>query len=201
MDGGGGEGQWSKTSAPAHRGCSTGALVAFFFLVLVFGVFVGVVLAYLVEEQQDFMETVQLKGLKYDSSLQSINSGYYIVLSSILKSKVGTPTDDVLATFKVAFRVSRLQQYSDSLVQDLLRAGLGAELHGKPLEVPEYGGIDSIVLLGASGKSFYNIGNDLTAACLGEHLHLRQRRVRHQAEPRVRLRQRLCRRLRRSALR
>lgn len=44
MDGGGGEGQWSKTSAPAHRGCSTGALVAFFFLVLVFGVFVGVVL-------------------------------------------------------------------------------------------------------------------------------------------------------------
>lgn len=56
---------------------------------------------------------------------------------------------DVLATFRVGFRVSRLQQYSDSFVQDLLRAGLGAELHGKPLEVPEYGGIDSIVLLGS----------------------------------------------------
>lgn len=34
------------------------------------------------------METVQLKGLKYDSALQSMNSGYYIVLSSIIKSKV-----------------------------------------------------------------------------------------------------------------
>lgn len=55
---------------------------------------------------------------------------------------------DVLATFRVVFRVSRLQQYSDGFVQELLRAGLGAELHGKPLEVPEYGGIDSIVLLG-----------------------------------------------------
>lgn len=34
------------------------------------------------------METVQLKGLKYDSALQNIDSGYYIVLSSILKTKV-----------------------------------------------------------------------------------------------------------------
>lgn len=51
-------------------------------------------------------------------------------------------------TFRVRFSVSRLQQYSDSFVQDLLRVGLSAELHGKPLEVPQYGGIDSIVLLG-----------------------------------------------------
>lgn len=56
---------------------------------------------------------------------------------------------EVLATFRVVFRVSRLQQYSDGFVQELLRAGLGAELHGKPLEVPEHGEIDSIVLLGS----------------------------------------------------
>lgn len=62
---------------------------------------------------------------------------------------------DVLATLRVVFSVSRLQQYSDGFVQDLLRAGLGAELHGKPLEVPEYGGINSIVLLG-SGTSASN---------------------------------------------
>lgn len=43
-EGGGGGGQWSKTSAPAPRTCSTGALVAFFFLVLVFGVIVGLFL-------------------------------------------------------------------------------------------------------------------------------------------------------------
>lgn len=37
-----GEGQWSKApSAPANRTCSTGALVAFFFLILIFGVLVG----------------------------------------------------------------------------------------------------------------------------------------------------------------
>lgn len=54
----------------------------------------------------------------------------------------------MLATFRVGFMVSRLQPYSDSFVQDLLRAGLRAELQGKPLEVPEYGGINSIVLLG-----------------------------------------------------
>lgn len=34
------------------------------------------------------METVQLKGLKYDSALQNIDSGYYIVLSSVIKTKV-----------------------------------------------------------------------------------------------------------------
>lgn len=44
--------------------------------------------AYLVQEQHDFTETVQLKGLKYDTVLQSMNSGYYVVLSSILQSTV-----------------------------------------------------------------------------------------------------------------
>lgn len=44
-EGGGGGGQWSKTSAPAHRTCSTGALVALFFLVLVFGVIAGLFLS------------------------------------------------------------------------------------------------------------------------------------------------------------
>eukprot|EP00066_Takifugu_rubripes_P023904 XP_011613170.1 PREDICTED: transmembrane protease serine 9 [Takifugu rubripes] len=182
-----GDGQRSKTSsAPAYRTCNTAALVASFFLILIFGVFVGLFMAYLVQEQHDFMETVQLKGLKYDSALQDINSGYYIVLSSIIKTKIknvfsastisrhyvdssivafGDANGDVLATFRVVFRVSRLQQYSDGFVQELLRAGLGAELYGKPLEVPGYGGIDSIVLLGASGKSFYNIGANAMASC------------------------------------
>ena len=35
------------------------------------------------------METVELKGLKYDPVLQDENSGFSIVLSSVLKSKVG----------------------------------------------------------------------------------------------------------------
>lgn len=55
---------------------------------------------------------------------------------------------DVLATFRVVFRVSRIQQYSDSFVQDLLRAGLSSAMHGKPLEVPQFGEVNSIILLG-----------------------------------------------------
>lgn len=43
-DGDGGGGQWSKSSAPIQRTCSTGALVALFGLVLVFGVLVGLFL-------------------------------------------------------------------------------------------------------------------------------------------------------------
>lgn len=34
------------------------------------------------------METVELRGLKYDPGLQDENSGFSIVLSSVLKSKV-----------------------------------------------------------------------------------------------------------------
>lgn len=54
-----------------------------------------------------------------------------------------------MATFRLVFRVSKVQQYSDNFVQDLLRAGLGSVMHGKPLEVPEYGQIGAIVLLGS----------------------------------------------------
>uniref|UniRef100_A0A3Q3XHX3 Uncharacterized protein n=1 Tax=Mola mola TaxID=94237 RepID=A0A3Q3XHX3_MOLML len=134
---------------------------------------------YLVQEQHYFMETVELRGLKYDPVLQDENSGYSIVLSSVLKSKIKNVfmassvshhyvdcsilaynvNGDVLATFRVVFRVSRIQQYSDSFVQDLLRAGLSSAMHGKPLEVPQFGEVNSIILL-ASGKSFYAIGDD-----------------------------------------
>lgn len=46
--------------------------------------------AFLVQEERYFMDTVELKGLKYDPVLQDENSGFSIVLSSVLKSKVGT---------------------------------------------------------------------------------------------------------------
>uniref|UniRef100_A0A3Q2QE36 Transmembrane serine protease 9 n=1 Tax=Fundulus heteroclitus TaxID=8078 RepID=A0A3Q2QE36_FUNHE len=47
-----------------------------------------------------------------------------------------------MATLRLFFRVSKIQQYSDNFVQDLLRAGLGSALHGKPLEVPGFGQIN-----------------------------------------------------------
>ncbi|XP_075878939.1 transmembrane protease serine 9 isoform X2 [Nelusetta ayraudi] len=142
--------------------------------------------AYLVQEEHRFMETVQLKGLQYDPVLQEENSGYSIVLTSVLKSQIknvfvgssishhyvdcsivayGNINGDVLATFRVAFSVSKIQQYSDNFVQDLLRAGLTSAMHGKPLGVPQFGQISGIILLGASGKSFYSIGNDMIARC------------------------------------
>uniref|UniRef100_A0A3Q3BSL7 Transmembrane serine protease 9 n=1 Tax=Kryptolebias marmoratus TaxID=37003 RepID=A0A3Q3BSL7_KRYMA len=41
-------------------------------------------LAYLVQEPYHFLETVELKGLKYNSALQDENSGFSIILSSAL---------------------------------------------------------------------------------------------------------------------
>ncbi|XP_034565140.1 transmembrane protease serine 9 [Notolabrus celidotus] len=185
---GGGGGAWSSpgaSSAPSSAFCRS-MFLAFFIFFLVIGVFIGLVIAYLVQEQHYFMETLELKGLKYDPALQDENSGFSIVLSSVLKSKIknvfsassvshhfvecsivayGNINGDVMATFRLVFRVSKVQQYSDHFVQDLLRAGLSSAMHGKPLEVPEFGGISTIILLGASGKSFYTIGDDMTARC------------------------------------
>lgn len=51
-----------------------------------------------------------------------------------------------MATFRLVFRVSKVQQYSDNFVQDLLRVGLSSAM---PLEVPELGEINTIILLGS----------------------------------------------------
>ncbi|XP_037626594.1 transmembrane protease serine 9 [Sebastes umbrosus] len=185
----GGGGPWSSpgaSPAPSNSACYRGSIVAFIFFFLVIGVFVGLLIAYLAQEQHYFMETVELKGLKYDQVLQDEDSGYSIVLTSVLKSKIktvftassishhyvdwnivayGNVNGDVMATFRLVFRVSKIQQYSDNFVQDLLRAGLSSVMHGKPLEVPEFGEINAIILLGASGKSFYAIGDEMIARC------------------------------------
>lgn len=112
-------------SAPAHPNCYRSTLVALFLFFVVIGVFVGLLIgesvdcikttanhifylydgewttpplslpAYLVQEQHYFMETVELKGLKYDLALQDENAGFSIVLSSVLKSKVRPYTNHV----------------------------------------------------------------------------------------------------------
>ncbi|KAK2907890.1 transmembrane protease serine 9 [Channa argus] len=177
----GGGGPWSS-SYNCYRSTLLAALLFFLFI----GVFVGLLIAFLVQEQHYFMETVELKGLKYDPVLQNQNSAFYIVLSSVLNNKIknvftassishhyidcgivayGNINGDVMATVRLVFRLSKVQQYSDNFVQDLLRAGLSTSLHKKPLEVPEFGQTSAIILLGASGKSFYAIGNEMTGGC------------------------------------
>lgn len=47
-------------------------------------------LAFFVQEKHHFVETVQLKGLQYDPVLQDENSGFSIVLTSVLKSQVSS---------------------------------------------------------------------------------------------------------------
>ncbi|MED6234741.1 hypothetical protein ATANTOWER_031583 [Ataeniobius toweri] len=180
----GGGGSWS--SSPSNTSCHKGVVIICVILFLIIGIFAGFAIAYLLEEPHDFLETVELKGLKYSPDLQDENSGFSIILSSALRSKVkdiftassisnhyddcsiiayGNMHGDVMATLRLFFRVSRVQQYSDNFIQDLLRAGLSSVLHGKPLEVPGYGQISAIVLLGASGKSFYVIGDEMIARC------------------------------------
>uniref|UniRef100_A0A8C6Q9S9 Transmembrane serine protease 9 n=1 Tax=Nothobranchius furzeri TaxID=105023 RepID=A0A8C6Q9S9_NOTFU len=182
-DGGGGGSWYSSPSSPS---CYRGVLIICILLFLLIGIFVGLAVAYLVEEPRPFTETVELKGLKYDSALQNENSGFSMVLSSALKSKIkdifmassvsdhfddcsivayGNIHGDVMATLRLDFRVSKIQHYSENFVQDVLRAGLGSVMNGKPLEVPGFGKISAIVMIGATGKSFYVIGDAMTARC------------------------------------
>ncbi|XP_005746853.1 transmembrane protease serine 9 [Pundamilia nyererei] len=182
-----GRGPWSSSPpAPSSSVCYRSGLILFLLFFLIIGIFVGLVIAYLVQEQHHFMETVELRGLKYDAALQDKSSGFSIVLSSVLKSRIknvftaspitrhfvdcsivayGNINADVMATLRLVFRVSKIQQYSENFVQDLLSAGLSSSMHGKPLEVPEFGQIDAVILLGASGKSFYVIGDSMIASC------------------------------------
>lgn len=49
------------------------------------------------------METVELRGLRYDLALQDANSGFSMVLSSVLKSKVSpysNHTEDPIFAFQ-----------------------------------------------------------------------------------------------------
>ncbi|KAL7855320.1 hypothetical protein SRHO_G00175100 [Serrasalmus rhombeus] len=158
--------------------CFTLATILLF---LIIGVFVGVFIAYLVQEEHYFMETVELKGLKYNADLQDEDSAFSLILTATLKTKIqnvfvassiahhfvacqivayGNINGTVMATFHLVFRVSKLQKYSDSFIQEQLRYGLTALISQKPLTVPEFGEITGIILLGASGKSFYSIEAD-----------------------------------------
>ncbi|KAL2089627.1 hypothetical protein ACEWY4_014315 [Coilia grayii] len=155
---------------PYHR-C---AVLLFISIFVLLGVFIGLLLAYLVKEQHYFMETVELKGLPYDSDLKDDSSAFSEVLSATLKSKIkdvflasslashfvdcnivayGNIKGDVMATFRLVFSVSKAQQYSNNYIQELLRTGLQTMLNGKPLIVPEFGEINTITLLGWNLKS------------------------------------------------
>ncbi|XP_015457736.2 transmembrane protease serine 9 [Astyanax mexicanus] len=156
-------------------------IVAIILLLLIIGVFVGVFIAYLVQEEHYFMETVELKGLKYNTDLQDKTSAFSLILTATLETKIqnvfvassiaqhflacqiiayGNINGDVMATFHLVFRVAKFQKYTDSFIQEHLRYGLVSLLRQKPLSIPEFGEISSIVLLGATGKSFYSIEAD-----------------------------------------
>ncbi|KAG1945946.1 transmembrane protease serine 9 [Pimephales promelas] len=176
--------EWPEgDSRPPCLSASKCITLAAILILLIIGAAVGFMTAYLIQEEHYFMETVELQGLGYDSDLLDKTSGFSVVLTSTLKTKIkniftasavanhftdcqivayGNINSNVMATFRLVFRVSQVQGYTEHFVQDLLRTGFKAMLNGKPIIVPEYGEINSIILLGASGKSFYEIGNDIS---------------------------------------
>ncbi|XP_056303806.1 transmembrane protease serine 9 [Danio aesculapii] len=168
---------------PAHLSTCKCMTIAAALILFVIGAAVGFMTAYLIQEEHYFMDTVELQGLNYNADLQDKSSGFSLVLSATLKAKIkniftasgvashfidcqivayGNINSNVMTTIRLIFRVSQIQGYSQSFVQDILRNGLKALLNGKHIVVPEYGEISGIVLLGASGKSFYEIGNDIS---------------------------------------
>ncbi|XP_043078526.1 transmembrane protease serine 9 isoform X1 [Puntigrus tetrazona] len=168
---------------PAYLSTCKCMTLAAVLILLIIGAAVGFMTAYLIQEEHYFMETVELEGLNYDADLRDKTSGFYVVLTATLKAKImnifsasaaashftecqiiayGNANTNVLTTLRLVFRVSQIQGYTERFVQDLLRSGFKAMLNGKPIVIPNYGQISSIVLLGASGKSFYEIGNDIS---------------------------------------
>ncbi|XP_065100608.1 transmembrane protease serine 9 [Paramisgurnus dabryanus] len=177
--------KWPEGDTRSAYICSSWRCVALaaILILLIIGGSVGFMTAYLVQEEHYFMETVQLQGLSYDQALQDKTSGFSIVLSTTLKAKIrnifssssiashftdcqivafGNIEGDVMTTFRLVFLVAQVQGFTENFIQDVLRSGLKAMLNGKPIVVPEYGEIESVILLGSSGKSFYSIGNDIS---------------------------------------
>ncbi|XP_023809895.1 transmembrane protease serine 9 [Oryzias latipes] len=173
-------------SASPSNGSNKSIFIACIIFFLLVGIGVGFVIAYLLQEPQHFIETVELKGLEYTPDLEDENSAFTIILSSSLKSKIknifiassvsnnykecsiiayGNTNGDVIATVRLIFMVSRIQQFSYNFVRDLLRAGFSSVMQGKPLEVPGFGAISAVFLLGARGKSFYAVGDAKMASC------------------------------------
>lgn len=72
------------------------------------------------------METVELKGLKYDPVLQDENSGFSIVLSSVLKSKVSPDFHHVQSPI---FSFKKVLKYTFSLSYRLKMSSLPHQYH------------------------------------------------------------------------
>ncbi|XP_066551717.1 transmembrane protease serine 9 [Amia ocellicauda] len=159
--------------------CCKALTAALLLVFLTIGVFISILIVYLVKEEHSYVETVELRGLKYDTSLQDETSAYPTVLSSALRSMMrrtfmassiahtfkdsnilnfGNNNGSVMATFQVTFKVERVRGLSDAVVQDVLHLGLDSMLQGRPVKVSDFGEITSIILRGATGKSFLNTG-------------------------------------------
>ncbi|KAK3562100.1 hypothetical protein QTP86_029338, partial [Hemibagrus guttatus] len=156
-------------------------------VILIICAFAGVVIAYMVQKEHYFMDTVELNGLQYKPDLKDKTSAFCLVLTDTLETKMrnilltsliaphfvschviayGNLSNNVMATFRLVFRVTKFQiqftEYTDRFLQEQIQYGFQALVNPKPLTIPEFGEIQSIVFLGASEKSFNVINSDAT---------------------------------------
>ncbi|XP_041086183.1 transmembrane protease serine 9-like [Polyodon spathula] len=163
--------------------CCKVMTAAIILIVIAVATFIGIVIAYVAKQQCSYSETVELRGITYAPSLQDETSTYSVVLSSVLRRKIrniflassvaeyyvdtdmlqyGDSNGSVAASFRLIFSVDRIHAFSRLFAQDTLRLGLDSFLREQPLGVLQFGEITSAILLGASGKSFFNIGSSET---------------------------------------
>ncbi|XP_053369728.1 transmembrane protease serine 9 [Clarias gariepinus] len=177
--------------------CVTLCSIMVFFIICAF---VGVVIAYTVQKEHYFMDTVELKGLQYKPDLKDKMSAFFLILTATLETKIqnifltssiahhfvschivayGNISNNVMATISMVFKVSRFQiqfaEDTDRFIQEQIQHGFQALVSPEPLSVPGFGEIQSIILLGASGKSFLVINanasrcsNDTLTCASGE---------------------------------
>ncbi|XP_060739166.1 transmembrane protease serine 9 isoform X2 [Tachysurus vachellii] len=149
----------------------------------------GVVIAYTVQEEHYFMDTVELRGLQYKADLKDKTSAFFLILTATMETKMrniflassiaphfvschiiafGNISNNVMVTLRLVFRVTKFQiqftKYTDRFLQEQLQYGFRDLVSLKPLTIPEFGEIQSIIFLGTSEKSFHVI-NSNTSRC------------------------------------
>ncbi|OPJ67998.1 transmembrane protease serine 9 isoform A [Patagioenas fasciata monilis] len=150
--------------------------------------YLGILLACHPAAETSFEHTVELRGIAFNSSLQTETSDYYRVLTPALERLFLSSVQDsqldwsctgctilgyrngnssVIVRFRLRFAPQDSQPLSAAVEEEALRHGLAAALRDRGLALPAYGTISSASLTGPSEVSPYRPGPK-SGSCPGD---------------------------------
>ncbi|KAK2542035.1 Tmprss9 [Columba livia] len=171
---------WKVTAAAAVAGSVT-------------ALYLGILLACHPAAETSFEHTVELRGIAFNSSLQTETSDYYRVLTPALERLFLSSVQDsqldwsctgctilgyrngnssVIVQFRLRFAPRDARPLSSALEEEALRHGLAAALRDRGLALPAYGTISSASLTGPSEVSPHRPGLK-SGSCPGDMFNCR----------------------------